>query len=161
MTTTDTATEPAPPTTETPTDTWADQLEQLRARYKHVREPILVALNILLHDPGISLDDAKAQAATRGVRITAASVAAAQRLLSRRDDADDGADEPRAKGAAEAPRSPATRRTRRPRPAKEVDPEALIRGLVGKIQQQGNAAADRLREVMRRAIAMLQAAVEG
>jgi len=152
---TDTATEPAPPTAAN--DTWADQLERLRARYKHVRQPILVALNILLHDPEISLDDAKAQANLHGVRITAASVAGAQRLLSRRD-GDNGGDEPKAKGAADALRSP---RPRRPRPpAKEVDPEALIRGLVGKIQQQGNAEADRLRDAIRRAIATLQAAVE-
>ena len=38
-----TATETAPATT----NTWNQQFEQLRARYKHVREPILVALNIL------------------------------------------------------------------------------------------------------------------
>ncbi|MEO6593916.1 MAG: hypothetical protein ABIP94_04100 [Planctomycetota bacterium] len=69
----------------TPTnDTWAAEIEQLRARYKHVREPILVARNILVHDQNIALDDAKAQAALHGVKITAASVSAAQRFGCRR-----------------------------------------------------------------------------
>src|SRR5262245_43401006 len=75
-----TATESAPAA-----DSWTAQLEQMRARYKHVRPPILAALNILLHDQNISLDDAKAQADLHGVRITAASVAAARTLLSRMD----------------------------------------------------------------------------
>src|SRR5262245_41105257 len=67
------------------TDSWAAQLEQLRARYKHVRPPILAALNVLLHHENITTDDAKAQAALHGVRITAASVAAARTLLARID----------------------------------------------------------------------------
>jgi len=74
------ATETAPAT-----DSWAAQLEQLRARYKHVRPPVLAALNILVHDQNISMDDAKAHASLHGVRITAASVAAAGTLLSRMD----------------------------------------------------------------------------
>ena len=69
-----------------PTDTWTAELAQLRARYKHVREPILVALNILLHDENVALEDAKARAAMRGAKITAASVNAAQRLLARQDE---------------------------------------------------------------------------
>ena len=66
-----TATEPA-----STTDAWTRQLEQLQACYKHVRPPVLAALNILVHDQNITIDDAKAQAALHGVRITAASVGA-------------------------------------------------------------------------------------
>jgi hypothetical protein len=141
------------------TDTWSAQLEQLRSRYKHVRAPILAALNILILSPNISLDDAKAQCAMHGVRITAASVSAARTLLSRMD-------------AATAPKpapisTPATgsagegsREPRRPRTAdKGVDAEALVRGFIAKLQTHGNAETDRLREAMRRAIAVLQAAV--
>ncbi|HEX5050807.1 MAG TPA: hypothetical protein VFZ65_03460 [Planctomycetota bacterium] len=141
-------------------DTWTTQLEQLRARYKHVREPILVALNILLHDPNIALDDAKAQAAVHGVKITAASVSGAQRLLSRMDG------EP-ATTAPTVPTTVADQKTGRSRPARRtrpaegaVDAEALIRQVVGKLQNQGNAEAERLRETMRKAIRMLQAAIE-
>jgi hypothetical protein len=51
-------------TTETtPTDTWTDEIAALKARYPHVRDPILAALNLLLTDPNITDDDAKARAA--------------------------------------------------------------------------------------------------
>jgi len=143
MTTTETA--PA-------TDTWTAQLEQLRARYKHVRPPVLAALNILVHEQNISIDDAKAQASLHGIRITAASVAAARTLLSRVD----GPPTPVAPTTTSEP----ARAPRRPRPPeKGLDAEALVRGFVAKLQGQGNAEADRLREAMRKAIAVLQSAV--
>ena len=149
--TTRTATE-----TSSPTDTWTAQLGHLKSRYRHVREPILVALNILLHDQSIALDDAKAQAVLHGTRITAASVNAAKTLLAKMDAQDIAA------GAQREPAVPPTTRparpARRPRAADtHVDAEALIRGVVAKIQGQGNAEADRLREAMRKAIATLQA----
>src|SRR5262245_48502482 len=126
-------------------DSWAAQLEQLRARYKHVRPPVLAALNILIHDQNISIDDAKAQAALHGVRITAASVAAARTLLSRMD----GLPTAVAPTTTSAP----TRAPRRPRPQeKAVDAEALIKNLVGKLQGQGNVEAERLRDAMRKAV---------
>jgi hypothetical protein len=131
-------------------DAWAQQLAQLRSRYKHVREPILVALNVLLHDQNVSLDDAKARASLHGVKITAASVSAAQRLLSRMNERP----APTTSGMTAAKR--ASRRVRATDPG--VDAEALIRQVVGKIQNQGNADAERMREAMRTAIAVLQAA---
>lgn len=136
---TEPATEPSP-------DTWTRQIDELKARYKHVREPVLVALNILLHDADIALPDAKAQAQMHGVRITAASVDAARRLMER----------------MEAPEPKLVRKTPAPsrRPASSGnDPEALIRGLVSKLQDQENAEAERLRAAMRKVIAVLQAAV--
>lgn len=74
--------EPLPAAT---VDAWAQQLAQLRSRHRHLREPVLVALNILLHDPEVAVDDAKARAAMRGVRITAASVNAARTVLAKMD----------------------------------------------------------------------------
>jgi hypothetical protein len=50
-------------------DPWTTQLEQLRARYKHVRPPVLAALNILINDQNISVDDAKAQADQRELLV--------------------------------------------------------------------------------------------
>jgi hypothetical protein len=130
------------------TDSWAAQLEQLRARYKHVRPPVLAALNILIHDQNIAIDDAKAQAALHGIRITAASVGAARTLLSRMD-----SPSPAAPSGTPAP----TRQPRRTRmPERSVDAEALVRGFVAKLQGQGNAEADRLRDAIRKAIAVLQ-----
>lgn len=148
MTTTATATEP---------DTWTAQLDELRLRYKHVRPPILAAMNILLHDPGITADDAKARAQLHGVRITAASIAAAQRLLARIDDARP------APGAA--PRAAAAPTTRRHAPrgvragTSDPDPEALIRGVVARVQAQAAGEAERLRQAVRKAIAALESAL--
>ena len=147
-----TATDSAPAT-----DTWAAQLEQLRSRYKHVRPPVLAALNVLIHDQNISLDDAKAQAARHGVRITAASVNAARTLLSRMDEAPAAKSAPGTKSHT-APAAAPTRAPRRPRAAEiPLDTEALVRGVVAKIQGQGNAEAERLRDGIRRAISALQA----
>lgn len=147
---TDTATETLPAPVN---DTWTRQLDELKSRYKHVREPILVALNILLHDPNVALDDAKAQAQIHGVRITAASVDAARRLRERMDDGEPAA-------AVRRPTNKPAPASRRARAASTAsDPEALIRGLVEKLQVQGNADAERLREAMRKAIAVLQAAM--
>ena len=144
-----TATEPTPTT-----EVWAKQLEQLQARYKHVRPPILVALNILMHDQNISVDDAKAQAEVRGTRISAASLNAAKTLLARMDAQDIAAEAARAPAATPAPTRPA----RRPRGAEApVDAESLIKNVVAKIQTQGNVEAERLRDGIRRAITALQA----
>jgi len=141
-------------TTETTaTDTWADELAALKTRYPHVREPILAALNLLLTDPNITDDDAKARAAMRGVRITAASINGARNLMAKRETV-----VPTEPAAAPATERPARlRRERAPEPA--VDAEALIKQVVGKLQAQGNAEAERLREAMRKAMAVLAGAV--
>jgi hypothetical protein len=148
---TDTATEPVSPTTN---DAWSQQLATLKVRYKHAREPVLAALNILMHEPNISLEDAKARARERGVRITAASVNAARTLRERLDSLPPL---PATNGAPESRKPRATRRARDR--DKAGDSEALIRGFVAKLQGQGNAEADRLRDAMRKALAVLQAAV--
>lgn len=137
-------------------DPWTRQLAQLRERHKHVRPAILAAMNVLLTNKDISADDAKAQAELHGVRITAASLNAARTLLSRMDTASTPVAPVRPK--ADAPT--AVRATRRQRTADNpVDAETLIRGVVSKLQTQGNAEAERLREGIRKAIAVLQAAV--
>ena len=135
----------------TSTDPWTAQFEQLRARYKHLRPAVLAALTALVLDQNISVDDAKGQTAMRGIRITAASMAAARTVLSRMDSPP---------AAAAATSNVAMRVPRRARPAEKMaDAESLIRGFVAKLQGQGNAEAERLREAMRKAIAVLQAAV--
>src|SRR5262245_19090374 len=128
-------------------------LEDLKARFSNVREPILVALHILILEPSISLETAKETAKSYGVRITAASVAAAQRLLERMNDV------PPAPVATAAP-TPAARPARRPRAAEPAqDPEALIRTLADKLRAQQNAESERLRASVRKAIDVLSAAL--
>lgn len=57
--------------------------------------------------------------------------------------------------AAERPARP--HRKRAPEPA--VDAESLIKQVVGKMQAQGNAETERLREAMRKAMAVLAGAI--
>jgi hypothetical protein len=141
-------------TTETtPTDTWTDEIAALKARYPHVRDPILAALNLLLTDPNITDNDAKARAAMRGVRITAASINGARNLLAKRETAVPASASPAPAG--ERPARP--RRERAPEPA--VDAEALIKQVVGRLQAQGNAEAERLRDAMRKVMAVLASAI--
>lgn len=155
MTATDIVTSPAP------TDTWTAEMAALRSRYKAVREPILAALNILHQEPNISDDDAKARAAMRGVRITAASLNGARTLLAKAGGAPDLSTPATEPAAASIPTPARQRPARRVRPAEaNLDAEALIRQVVGKIQGQGNAEAERLREAIRRAVAVLQAAAD-
>lgn len=149
---TDIATDPVP----VATTEWNTAFQALRARYPKVREPIVVALHILQQNPDIALDDAKAQAALHGVRITAASVSAAQRLLSRQDDAP----APKAAPAAVVT-PPAKPRTRRAAKAEvPVDIEGVVREAVTRISAKGAADAERLRNAMRNAITALEAALE-
>ena len=127
-------------------------LADLQKRYANVRTPVLMALHLLQQNSDIALDDAKAEAAKYGIRITAASVAAAKRLVEREQVL---ADEPVQPEAA-APARPA----RRPRTAEPVaDTEALIRGVVSKLQAQGNAEVDRLRTTIRRVVELLNSAL--
>jgi hypothetical protein len=121
--------EPFPEPT-TPTEPWGDLFAKLQLRYPKVREPIVAALTALIQNPGIDVDHAKAVAAANGMRITAASVAAAERLLSRQDRHDE-------MQTATRPTAPATPASTPP----------------------GNAEAERLRETMRRAVLMLTAAI--
>jgi hypothetical protein len=147
----------AAPTT---TDTWTAEMAQLRSRYKTVREPILAALNLLLQDANITDDDAKARAAMRGIRITAASINGARNLLLKAGDVQATTATPTTPATPTSTAAAPQRAARRARPAEgSVDAEALIRQVVGKIQGQGNAEAERLRETIRKAVAMLSTAV--
>lgn len=147
--------------TETIPTSWNDQFTALKNRFPHVRDAILVAMHILAKHPDATVEDAKAQANLLGVRITAASIAGAQRLIAKQTDVV-------ASQTAEAPASDPNEAPVEPKPARRLraqetacDTEALIRQVVGKIQNQGNVEADRLREGIRRAIAVLQATVAG
>src|SRR5690606_29821707 len=112
------------------------------------------ALQILMQDPAIDLADVKAQATLHGTRITAATVSAAQRLLSRQD-------EPAAETGSTVTRPPAAPRVRRVAKADTpLDIEELIRGTVAKVSAKGAVDAERLRTAMRKAIDVLSAAVE-
>jgi hypothetical protein len=144
-----TATDRAPESTTTRPNL---SLDEMKARFSNVREPIVVALHVLLREPDISLENAKGSAKAYGVRITAASVSAARRRMERMDNAP-------AAPATAAPTAP-TRPARRPRAAEPAqDVEELVRGLAAKVRAQSSADAERLRNAVRRAVDLLNAAL--
>ena len=154
---TELAPEPASTTT-TNTSTWDAAFAALKARFPKAKDSIVFCIHASQANPAIALDDLKAQAAMHGIRVTAASVTAAQRLLS-----PEPARPPRTARVEMSEPTPAAssarpqRRTRTP--SGELDAEAMIRGVVGQIQAESNAELESLRAAVRKAIAVLQAAV--
>lgn len=157
MTESATATMPANPTTA------LDPLEQLKARFPKVRPAIVVALHILQQDPDIALDDAKARAAMHGVRITAASMNAAKRLMQNSGGTTDSAPAPRARrrgptpGKLRKPHSPAGASASQ----FDAEVEAAVRQLVAKVAAKANAEAERLRLAIRKSLAVLEGVLQG
>lgn len=156
---TETELEPLPTTTPSPkanTGTWDTAFAALKARFPKAKDSIVFCIHALRANPEIGLDDLKAQAAMHGIRVTAASVTAAQRLT---------APEP-ARGAQDAATLtvPAQPKARRGRPARaaagDLDAEAMLRAVVAKMQAQGGKEAERLRAAIRRAVAVLGDAIE-
>lgn len=99
-------------------------------------------------------DEARASIEIDGIP-TAASIAAAQRVLDRQD-AVPVITRPMDKPVRAAGKARAVRPARRPEA--NLDVEALIRATAERIQAQGSAETDRLRDAMRQAIAVLEVA---
>ncbi|MFQ5473305.1 MAG: hypothetical protein ACE5FA_10535 [Dehalococcoidia bacterium] len=143
------------PTEANPTDDWDTQFAGLQTRFPKVKDTILLAFHVLQQDPDIALDDLKARAKLHGLRVTAATVSAARRLLDRNPATDGAVATAQRKEAKAKPRNTRQRRaTQAP-----VDVEALVRRTVAKIEDQAGAEAERLRAAMRKAIAVLEGAV--
>lgn len=156
---TETELEPIPADT-TPSQanagTWDAAFTALKARYPKAKDSIVFCIHALQTNPEIAIDDLKAKAAMHGIRVTGASVNAAQRLMA--------PEEPRsATEAAEV--APAPRKRGRPTRTAQaagngMDAEAMLRQVVAKMQAQSGAEAERLRAAIRKAVAVLQTAVE-
>ncbi|MEZ6036531.1 MAG: hypothetical protein R3F29_03555 [Planctomycetota bacterium] len=158
MHTTDADSPEAP--TKTAAASWNDYFNTIQARYPKVSTPILVALHILTQHPDIALLDAKAQAAVHGVRITAASVSAARRLLQRQTPATV------AKTAGKAKTARMAKMVRVPADVFATPPsgfniEKLVRSTIESIRADADAEAARLREAMQQVVTILQAAIAG
>jgi hypothetical protein len=115
----------------------------------------LFAIAALQDNPDIAIDDLKTLASQQGIRVTAASVNAAKRLLD-----PENATTPVVAPAGLNPAPARERLARRVRAAEApLDANALIQDVVAKIQAQGNAEVERMREAVRKAITALEAAV--
>ena len=77
-----TATAPITITTPTENNPWAENLAEQKARFPNAKDSILFAIAALQDNPDIAIDDLKTLASQRGIRVTAATVNAAKRLLN-------------------------------------------------------------------------------
>jgi hypothetical protein len=146
----------APITTPPENNPWAENLAAQKARFPNAKDSILFAIAALQDNPDIEIDDLKALASQQGIRVTAATVNAAKRLLD-----PENATTPVVASAALNPAPARERLARRVRAAETpLDANALIQDVVAKIQAQGNAEVERMREAVRKAITALEAAVE-
>lgn len=148
---TTTASETTNPATPDPAD-WNAKTQDLQARFPGNKDSILFAIHALQQDPDATVDQIKAQAGLHEIRVTAATVGAAKKLL---------APVPAASAhttAADA--TPARQRpVRRVRPAPaDLDPTVLIQHAMDTLRAQGAAEVERMRGAMQKAIAVLQAA---
>ena len=145
----------APITTPTEHNPWAEDLAAQKARFPNVKDSILFAIAALQDNPDIAIDDLKALASQQGIRVTAASVNAAKRLLD-----PEHTTTPVVAPAGLNPVHARERLARRVRAADApLDANALIQDVVAKIQAHGNAEVERMREAVRKAITALEAAV--
>lgn len=143
---------PAP----TPTS-WDQEFANLKARFPRAKDSIVFCLHALQQSANIAIDDLRAQAMMHGIRVTASSLTAAQRLLNPAQ----VTSSPRTKASVpQVPSALQQPRTRTVRVADSpVDAETMIRQMIGKLQSQNTAESARLRDAIRKAIAVLQSAL--
>ena len=135
---------------------WHSQFAELRSRFPGTKDSVLFCIHALQQDPGIQVDDLKAQAGMHGFRVTTASVAAAQRLLAPAGPA--AAPTPRADQLAAEPGN-RVRRSRIRKPEPQVDLETMLRQVVAKASETGVAKVAKMRAAIQRSIEVLRAAV--
>jgi hypothetical protein len=146
--------EAAPPTT----DTWEGILEALSRRYPGQKHGVLFCIYKLQQNPDVALRDFRAEAELHGIPIGGRTLHAAKELL--------GLNKPVAASGASAPETtpvtPAQRRRQRTsEPGAGDSIENKVLAAVRQIQSNAGAEAEQLRAAIRRAIAILQQALDG
>ena len=144
--------EAAPPTT----DTWEGILEALSRRYPGQKHSVLFCIYKLQQNPDVTLRDFRAEAELHGIPVGGRTLHAAKELL--------GLNKPQAAASPAAettPATPARRRQRTGEPGAGDSIESKVLAAVRQIQSNAGAEADQLRDAIRRAIAILQQALDG
>ncbi|HZN37394.1 MAG TPA: hypothetical protein VFD82_01250 [Planctomycetota bacterium] len=146
--------EAAPPTT----DTWEGILEALSRRYPGQKHSVLFCIYKLQQNPDVALRDFRAEAELHGIPVGGRTLHAAKELL--------GLNKPPATSTAPAAETaPATATQRRRQRAGEPEGsgsiESKVLAAVRQIQSNAGAEAEQLRAAIRRAITILQQALDG
>jgi hypothetical protein len=147
-----------PETAPAPTDTWEGILEALSRRYPGQKHSVLFCIYKLQQKPDVALRDFRAEAELHGIPVGGRTLHAAKELLGLNKP-------PPAAAGAPAPETPATATQRRRQRASESGTgdsiENKVLAAVRQIQSNAGAEAEQLRAAIRRAIALLQQALDG
>lgn len=165
---TETQLEPGSGSASSSTSSWDQAFAALKARFPKAQDSVVFAIYTFQNSPDIALDDLKARAQMHGLRVTGQTINAARSLMMGR------APTPRVKAPIAAPAveptpalvraEPAAEPRRAPRKTHERKPQVdvadLVLQAVQKLQQDSGSEAARLKEAIRQAVAVLQAAVK-
>ncbi|HEX6810991.1 MAG TPA: hypothetical protein VF384_05140 [Planctomycetota bacterium] len=143
-----------PPTT----DTWEGILEALSRRYPGQKNSVLFCIYKLQQNPDVTLRDFRAEAELHGIPVGGRTLHVAKGLL--------GLQKPPAAAATPAEAGTAPAASRRRQRASEGGSagdsiESKVLAAVRQIQSNAGAEAEQLRDAIRRAIAILQQALDG
>ncbi|MCB9878302.1 MAG: hypothetical protein H6835_11950 [Planctomycetes bacterium] len=164
-------------------DTWEGMLDAMRRRYPGQKDSVLFCVHKLLQDPDLTLRDFREEARLHGIPMAGRALHSARVLLGlqaaspapkrgRAARADDDASDDDARDDAPPPRTVHGRaitdapagRVRRPRRAGGADQgpsiESQVLDAVRKIQSAAGEDATRLRQAIRRAVQILQDALD-
>src|SRR5262245_21053741 len=138
-----------------PTPDWNTEFARLRQRFRGVKDTILFCVHALQQNQHLALDDLKAQATLHGLRITAASLNAAHRLLTPQPP-------PPAIAAATAGAAPRSRRGRHapmPRSEPPGDMERMIVEILERVRAESAARIAQLEAALREAMTVIRDAL--
>ena len=138
------------------TDTWEGILEALGRRYPGQKNSVLFCIYKLQQNPDVTLRDFRAEAELHGIPVGGRTLHSAKGLL--------GLNKQPAASSAPATgeaAGPARRRQRANEPDASDSIESKVLAAVRQIQSNAGAEAEQLRTAIRRAIALLQQALDG
>lgn len=141
------------PTSQDPSDDWTARRDALRAEHPGQKDSVLFCLHKLQQDRAVGLRDLRDEAAVRGIPMAGRALHSAKVLLGMAQA------KPRRPNRAK-PASPQPATDSPSAPASDQAVEDQVLAAVRQIQSAAGAEADRMREAMRRAVEILQRAIE-
>ncbi|MAE76264.1 MAG: hypothetical protein CMJ85_05265 [Planctomycetes bacterium] len=134
---------------------WDVGLTELRSQFPDAREGVLFCVWKLRQNPKLTLRDFRAEAALRGIGLSGRSLHSARVLLGWQ--APSTRQTPKSSPAASPVQEPASAATR---PGAGKSLEERLRHTLTQLREESSADADRLRVAIRKAIDVLEQALE-
>lgn len=133
---------------------WDAQFRDLKARFPKAPDSVIFAIHGVQQNPSVALADLKAQADMHGIRITAASVSAANRLLTAFNTATRKTVARKTRVQPSIPRN--VRRARAANMGSALNTADQIKQIVTRIQADAAGEASKLRDAVSQCVRILQ-----